>query len=66
MGAVGEHAGPRWALVVGGVAALCSATLGLVVLRRTQRALEAAVRSEPLPSAAVELETASAQQVTTR
>jgi MFS family permease len=66
MGAVGEHAGARWALVVGGVAALCSAVLGLVVLRRTQRALEVAIRPEPDQSAAAGLETSSAQQVTSR
>jgi MFS family permease len=66
MGAVGEHAGARWALVVGGVAALCSAVLGLVVLRRTQRALEVAIRPEPDQSSAAGLETSSAQQVTSR
>jgi MFS family permease len=60
MGAVGEHAGARWALLVGGVAALSSATLGLVVLRRTQRALGAATHPETLTAAAIELETRSA------
>jgi MFS family permease len=66
MGAVGEHAGARWALVAGGVAALCSAMLGLLVLRRTQRALEAAVPPEPDPAETVGLETRSARQVTSR
>jgi MFS family permease len=39
MGAVGEHFGARWALVIGGIAALGAATLGLFVLRRTEKNL---------------------------
>jgi len=34
VGAIGEHAGPRWALVVGGVAALVAAGLGALAVRR--------------------------------
>ncbi len=34
VGWLGEHVGPRWALVVGGVAALAAAGLGLAALRR--------------------------------
>ena len=41
MGAVGEHFGARWALVIGGIAALGAATLGLFVLRRTEKSLMA-------------------------
>jgi MFS family permease len=66
MGAVGEHAGARWALVVGGVAALCSSTLGLVVLRRTQRALDSALSPDPVPQPTVEIEAGSTQRLTTR
>jgi hypothetical protein len=32
IGAIGEHAGPRWGLVVGGIAALVAAGLGTVTL----------------------------------
>jgi MFS family permease len=34
IGAIGEHAGPRWGLMVGGLAALAAAALGLLALRR--------------------------------
>ncbi|MGI8482893.1 MAG: MFS transporter [Thermomicrobiales bacterium] len=34
MGALGEHAGPRWALLVGGIAALVAAGFGLMAIRR--------------------------------
>jgi MFS family permease len=35
MGAVGEHAGARWALLIGGVAAVGAAGIGLLALRKT-------------------------------
>lgn len=37
MGAVGEHAGARWALFVGGLAALIASGLGLMATRRPHR-----------------------------
>jgi MFS family permease len=37
VGWIGEHAGPRWALVVGGVAAVLAAGLGARALRRADR-----------------------------
>jgi MFS family permease len=40
MGAVGEHAGARWALLIGGIAALAAAGLGVMAMRQgSQRAL---------------------------
>jgi MFS family permease len=33
IGAIGEHVGPRWALVVGGIAAFVAAGLGAAVFR---------------------------------
>jgi MFS family permease len=35
MGAVGEHVGARWALLIGGVAAVAAAGIGLLALRKT-------------------------------
>lgn len=37
VGAIGEHAGPRWSLVVGGMAAIAAAGIGALVLRRMRR-----------------------------
>lgn len=37
IGGVGEHAGARWALVIGGVAALTAAGIGLMSARRVSR-----------------------------
>lgn len=37
IGAIGEHAGPRWGIMVGGLAALAAAALGLQALRRGRR-----------------------------
>lgn len=38
IGAIGEHAGPRWGLAVGGAAALAAAALGLRAIRQTRTA----------------------------
>jgi MFS family permease len=40
MGYIGEHAGARWALTIGGLAALFAAGLGLLAARRGERGLE--------------------------
>jgi MFS family permease len=48
MGTLGEHAGPRWALLVGGIAALVAAGLGLMALRREDGQINASL--EPLAS----------------
>jgi MFS family permease len=48
MGAIGEHAGARWALGLGGVAALVAAGIGLLTVRRIETR-RAAV--QPIPHA---------------
>jgi MFS family permease len=45
IGAIGEHAGPRWGVLVGGVAALVAAALGLLTARRA--AAQASGASSP-------------------
>lgn len=42
MGAIGEHAGARWALALGGVAALVAAGIGLLTLGKVEGRREAA------------------------
>ncbi len=37
IGWIGEHAGPRWGLAVGGVAALAAAAMGFILSRRTRQ-----------------------------
>jgi MFS family permease len=49
IGAIGEHVGPRWALALGGVAAVVAAGLGIKVFRRQ-------------PAAAVPVGTAAGKQ----
>ncbi len=46
MGAIGEHAGARWALGLGGVAALIAAGVGLLTIRKLEQRQEA---SRPFP-----------------
>ncbi|MFA5871575.1 MAG: MFS transporter [Parcubacteria group bacterium] len=41
IGWVGEHAGPRWSLGVGGLAAIVAAALGIMVMRNQKRSLAA-------------------------
>ena len=43
VGAIGEHLSPRWALALGGVAAIAAAALGMVALRQAAPALKPAV-----------------------
>jgi MFS family permease len=40
MGAIGEHAGARWGLFVGGLAAIVASGVGLMALRRGRKATE--------------------------
>jgi MFS family permease len=43
IGAIGEHVGPRWALALGGVAAIAAAGIGMVALRPRERVSERVV-----------------------
>jgi MFS family permease len=47
MGALGEHAGARWALGLGGLAALVAAGVGLMSVRRMTAAQESEPATEP-------------------
>lgn len=48
MGAIGEHAGARTAMALGGIAALIAAGIGLYNLRAAERAMAAKIDSGPL------------------
>lgn len=50
VGWIGDHAGPRWSLVVGGVGAIAAATFGRIVLARTSREPAADERLAPTPT----------------
>jgi len=55
IGWIGEHAGPRWGLVIGGLAAVIAAGIGVVSLRREkQRVIATSVKLRPEETAAVE------------
>jgi MFS family permease len=45
IGAIGEHVGPRWALALGGVAAIAAAGLGMMALRPREPVSEQAAES---------------------
>jgi MFS family permease len=47
MGALGEHAGARWALALGGTAALVAAGIGLLTVRKMDERREAI---DPVPA----------------
>ncbi len=63
MGAVGEYAGARWALVVGGIAALAAATLGLITLRRAQRGIEFSATQHSVGQTHVEPDSSPVKQL---
>jgi MFS family permease len=45
IGFIGQHVGPRWALLVGGIAALVAGAYGAIRLPRTVPQVVAATRS---------------------
>jgi len=47
MGAIGEHAGARWALGIGGIAAIVAAGLGLMVIRGSRQAVSSRMERTP-------------------
>jgi MFS family permease len=53
MGYIGEHAGARWALTIGGLAALVAAGLGLLAARRGERGHEPILEDRPAPAAGI-------------
>ena len=46
-GWIGQHAGPRWSLLVGGTAAIAAAGLGLMAARRREHEASAQVAPQP-------------------